>query len=146
MFEKYPDIELLELTGITPEEHYAAFEGAIQAYPDMIGAFGLYASATIGMNNAKKAANKDIPLTSIDNDKIILAGIYNDEILGSACYSSTTPAHWAMTAIINKLNGVEIPGIYYYPNTMVTKENVEKMFSFYYGGKILADYLTGKID
>jgi len=144
VFEKYPDIELIELTGTSPEEHYTAFEGAIQAYTNILGAFGLYSSATIGMNNAKKAAGKDIPLASIDNDKIILAGIYNGEILGSACYSSTTPAHWAVSGIVNKLNGVEIPGIYYYPNTMVTKDNVEEMFSFYYGGKTLEDYIAGE--
>lgn len=144
VFEKYPDIELIELTGISPEEHYTAFEGAMLAHQNILGAFGLYASATIGMNNAKKAAKKDIPLTSIDNDKLILGGIYNGEILGSACYSSTTPAHWAIAGIVNKLNGIEIPGIYYYPNTMVTKDNVEEMFSFYYAGKELQDYLKGE--
>jgi len=144
VFEKYSDIELIELTGISPEEHYAAFEGAMLAHQDILGAFGLYASATIGMNNAKKAAKKDIPLTSIDNDKLILAGVYNGEILGSACYSSTTPAHWAITGMVNKLNGIEIPGVYYYPNTMVTKDNVEEMFSFYYAGKKLQDYLKGE--
>lgn len=142
VFEKYPGVKMIELTGTSPEDHYTAFEGAMQANPNMLGAFGLYASATIGMNNAKKAAGKDIPLTSIDNDKLILAGIYNGEILGSASYSATVPANWAVTAIVNKLNGVEIPGIYYYPNTMVTKDNVEEMFSFYYGGQQLKDYMS----
>ena len=80
VFEKYPDIELVELTGESPEEHYTAFEGAIQANPDMLGAWGLYSSATIGMNNAKLAAKRDdILLTSVDNDRPILAGISKDE-------------------------------------------------------------------
>jgi ABC-type sugar transport system substrate-binding protein len=74
-FADYPDIEIIELTGISPEDHYAAFEGALLANPDMIGAWGLYSSATIGMMNAKLAANSPVPLVSIDNDKIILAGI-----------------------------------------------------------------------
>ena len=59
VFTKYPDIEIIELTGISPEDHYNAFDGAIKAHPDMIGAWGLYSSATIGMLNAKKANGKD---------------------------------------------------------------------------------------
>ena len=39
VFTKYPDIKIVELTGISPEDHYTAFDGAIKAYPDMIGAW-----------------------------------------------------------------------------------------------------------
>ena len=41
VFEKYDGIEIKALTGETPEDHYTAFEGALQAEPDMIGAWGL---------------------------------------------------------------------------------------------------------
>jgi len=83
-FAKYPDITVVELTGISPEEHYTAFDGAIKAYPDMIGAWGLYSSATIGMLNAKLANDRDdILLSSVDQDKPILKGIYDGDIVGS---------------------------------------------------------------
>ena len=144
VFEKYPDIELVELTGESPEEHYTAFEGAIQANPDMLGAWGLYSSATIGMNNAKLAAKRDdILLTSVDNDRPILAGISKGEILGSACYSAVDGSRIALCQMINLLNGVEIPGIVYQENILVTKDNVEEMFPHYYPGNTLEGYLSG---
>lgn len=146
-FADYPDIEIVELTGTSPEEHYTAFEGAMMNYgDDLIGGFGLYSSATIGMLNAKKAAGSDIPITSIDNDKVILEGIYNGDLLGSVCYSSTSPAIWCMSQMVNLLNGEEIPSAMFYPNTTVTADNVEEMFEFYYNGKTLSDYMAGLVD
>ena len=143
VFEKYPDIELIELTGESPEEHYTAFEGAIQANPDMLGAWGLYSSATIGMNNAKLAAKRDdILLTSVDNDRPILAGISKGEVLGSACYSAVDGSRIALCQMINLLNGVEIPGIVYQENKLVTKDNVEEMFPHYYPGNTLEGYMS----
>lgn len=143
VFEKYPDIELIELTGESPEEHYTAFEGAIQANPDMLGAWGLYSSATIGMNNAKLAAKRDdILLTSVDNDRPILAGISKGEVLGSACYSAVDGSRIALCQMINLLNGVEIPGIVYQENQLVTKDNVEEMFPHYYPGNTLEGYMS----
>lgn len=146
-FKDYPDIEIVELTGVSPEDHYTAFEGALMNYGDkLIGGFGLYSSATIGMVNAKKASNSSVPITSIDNDKVILEFIYNGDLLGSCCYSSTSPAVWCMSQMVNLLNGEEIPSVMFYPNTVVTKDNVEEMFSFYYNGKTLADYIAGTVD
>lgn len=145
VFADCPDLNIVELTGTSIEEHYAAFESALMAYPDMIGAFGLYSAATVGMLNAKAANGSGIPITSIDNDKPILQGIYEGNILGSACYSSTAPAFWAMSGMINLLNGVDIPSAYFYENQLVTKENVEEMFEHYYGGKKLKDYMAGEI-
>ncbi len=146
-FAEYKDIEIVELTGSSPEDHYTAFEGAMTNYGDkLIGAFGLYSSATIGMLNAKKAANSKIPITSIDNDKVILQAIDKGECLGSACYSSTSPAIWCMSQMVNLLNGEDIPSAMFYPNTVVTKDNVAEMFEFYYNGKTLADYEAGKVD
>ena len=142
-FKDHPGIEIVMLTGISPEEHYIAFEGALLANPDMIGAWGLYSSATIGMMNAKLAANSPVPLTSIDNDKIILAGIKEGNIIGSACYSSIAPAWWTMTLMVNMLNGLTIPGTVMYENIAVTPTNVDAMFEHYYPGQTLADYMRG---
>jgi len=142
VFEKYPDIEIRALTGESPEDHYTAFEGAIIANPDMLGAWGLYSSATYGMMNAIKAAKRsDILLTSVDNDRVILEGIYNGEVLGSACYSAIEGSRLGLMQLINLLEGVNIPGILYQENIMVTKDNVEKMFENYYSGKTLQDYM-----
>jgi ABC-type sugar transport system substrate-binding protein len=137
---KYPDIEIIELTGISPEEHFNAFDGAIKANPDMLGAWGLYSSATVGMMNAQKSNGTTIPLSSVDNDKPILAGIYNGEVVGTAAYSSIAPAWWSMTQIVNLLNGDPIPGVMFYENMKVTKDNVEEAFAHYYPGKTLQDY------
>lgn len=146
-FADYPDIEIVELTGTSPEDHYTAFEGALMNYGDeLIGAFGLYSSATIGMMNAAQAANSDVPITSIDNDKVILEAIYEGKLLGSCCYSSTAPIKWCLSQLVNKLNGAEIPTVMFYANTLVTKDNVEDMFEFYYNGKTLADYMAGIVD
>ena len=146
-FAQYPDIEIVELTGTSPEDHYTAFEGALMNYGDkLIGAFGLYSSATIGMMNAAQAAGSDVPSTSIDNDKGVLEGVYEGKLLGSCCYSSTAPIKWCLSQLVNKLNGVEIPNVMFYANTLVTKENVEEMFEFYYNGKTLADYMAGIVD
>lgn len=145
VFADYPDVEIVELTGTSVEEHYAAFESALMAYDDMIGAFGLYSAATVGMINAKLAAGSDVPLTSIDNDKPILQAIYEGNCLGSACYSSTAPAYYCMGAIINLINGDDVPSAYFYQNQLVTADNVEEMFEHYYAGKTLADYMAGEV-
>ena len=145
VFEKYPDIEIKALTGESPEDHYTAFEGAIQANPDMLGAWGLYSSATYGMMNAIKASGREILLTSVDNDRVILEGIYNGEVLGSACYSAIDGSRLGLVQMINQLEGVDIPGIVYQENIMVTKDNVEKMFEAYYPGQgTLQQYMQGQ--
>lgn len=146
VFADYPDIEIVELTGISPEEHYTAFDGAIKAYPDMLGAWGLYSSATIGMLNAKLANDRgDIILTSVDNDKPILKGIYDGDIVGTAAYSSIAPARWCMSEMVNMLNGAPTPGIVFYANMEVSQDNVEAAFEHYYPGKTLQEYIDGTV-
>ncbi len=144
-FTKYPDIKIVELTGIAPEEHYTAFDGALKAYPDMIGAWGLYSSATIGMMNAKTANNSDVLLSSVDQDKPILKGIYDGIIVGTAAYSSIAPARWCMSQMVNLLNGAPIPGVLFYATKEITPDNVVEMFEYYYPGKTLQDYIEGKV-
>lgn len=144
VFEKYDGIEIKALTGESPEDHYTAFEGALQAETDMLGAWGLYSSATYGMMNAINASGLDILLTSVDNDRVILEGIENGSVLGSACYSAIEGSRLSMMQMIDLLNGEEIPGIIYQTNTMVTKDNVAQMFEEYYNGAALADFMEGK--
>jgi ABC-type sugar transport system substrate-binding protein len=143
---KYPLIKVIELTGISPEDHYKAFEGALQANPDMIGAWGLYSSAVIGMANARKAAGRDdIILTGVDNDRAILAGISKGEITGSVGYSAFNHAYWTLDNLVNLLNGVtDIPGQMIGPIEKITKDNVVELFKLYYGGRTIEDYLAGK--
>jgi ribose transport system substrate-binding protein len=147
VFADYPGIQIVELTGISPEDHYTAFDGALKAYPDMIGAWGLYSSATIGMLNAKLANDRgDLLLSSIDQDKPILKGIYDGDVIGTAAYSSIAPAWWCMSQMVNMLNGVEIPGVIFYENMAVDADNVVSAFEHYYPGKTLMDYMEGKVD
>jgi ribose transport system substrate-binding protein len=144
VFEKYLDVKITELTGISPEDHFNAFDRAIKANPDILGAWGLYSSATIGMMNAQIANGSKIPLSSVDNDKPILAGIDKGEVVGTAAYSAIAPARWIMSEMVNLLNGVTIPGIVFYENMKITKENVAEAFRHYYPGKTLKDYEPGK--
>lgn len=145
-FADYPDIEVVELTGISPEEHYTAFDGALKGYPDMIGAWGLYSSATIGMMNAKIANSSDVLLSSVDQDKPILKGIYDGDVVGTAAYSSIAPAWYCMSQMVNLLNGAEIPGIIFYANMAITPDNVESAFEHYYPGKTLQEFMDGTVD
>lgn len=146
VFAGYPDIEIVELTGISPEDHYTAFEGAILAYPDMLGAWGLYSSATIGMLNARLSSGMDdLLLSSIDQDKPILKGIYDGHIVGTAAYSSIWPSRWAMSLMVNLLNGADIPGVLFYQNMVITSDNVVEAFEHYYPGMTLEDYIEGRI-
>ena len=141
---KYPGIQIIKLTGISPEEHYAAFEGAMQANPDMVAAWGLYSSAVIGMSNARKAAGKtDIVLVGVDNDRPILAGIAKGEITGSVGYNAYNHAEWTMSNLVNLLNGVQVPGQIIGPIEVISKNNVSQLFKMYYGGKTLEDYMAG---
>ncbi len=142
---KYPDIKIIELTGISPEEHFAAFEGAMQANPNMVAAWGLYSSAVIGMANARKSAGKsNIILVGVDNDRPILAGISKGEITGSVGYNAYNHAEWTLSNLVNMLNGAEVPGQIIGPIEVIDKNNVSALFKMYYGGKTLEDYMAGK--
>jgi ribose transport system substrate-binding protein len=144
VFIKYPDIKITELTGISPEDHYKAFNEAIKSNLKLIGAWGLYSSATIGIINAQRANGSKIPLSSVDNDKPILVGIDKGEVVGTAAYSAAAPARWCMSEMVNLLNGAPIPGIVFYANMKVTKENVAEAFAHYYPGMTLIEYELGK--
>lgn len=143
VFEKYLEIKITELTGISSEDHFKAFDGAFQVNPDILGAWGLYSSATIGMMNAQKANGSNIPLSSVDNDKPILAAIDKGEVVGTAAYSAAAPARWCMSEMVNLLNGAPIPGIVFYENMKITKENVAEAFAHYYPGMTLKNYEPG---
>ena len=143
-FEGYPDIKIKALTGESPEDHYTAFEGIVAGDDSIIGLWGLYSSATYGIMNVVKASGKNYPITSVDNDRVILEGIYNGEVLGSSCYSAVEGSRLALMLTINLLEGKEVPAIVYQTNTYIDKNNVEEMFPVYYGeGKTLADYMAG---
>ena len=143
-FADYPDITIKALTGESPEDHYTAFEGIVAGDDSIIGLWGLYSSATYGIMNVVKASGKNYPITSVDNDRVILEGIYNGEVLGSSCYSAVEGSRLALMLTINLLEGKEVPAIVYQTNTFITKDNVEAMFPTYYGeGNTLADYMAG---
>lgn len=143
VFEKYPDIEVKALTGEEPEDHYTAFEGIMEGDDSIIGLWGLYSSATWGIMQAVENGNYPYPLTSVDNDRVILEGIYNGKILGSDCYGAVEGSRLALAATILLLNGEKVPAIIYQGNTFVDKTNVEAAFEEYYNGATLADYMAG---
>lgn len=139
------DFEIDYVTGEAPEEHYTALEGVLMAEgEDIVGIWGLYSSATWGFMQAIAASSyPDIPLTSVDNDRVILEGIHNGTVLGSSCYGAVEGSRLALANTINLLEGVDVPSIIYQTNTKVTADNVEEMFEVYYNGATLADYMAG---
>ncbi|MCI8504597.1 MAG: sugar ABC transporter substrate-binding protein [Lachnospiraceae bacterium] len=143
VFEEYPDVKIEAITGEAPEEFYSGMEGKIQADPGMLGAWGLFSSGTYGMMQAIAASDTDILLSSVDNDRVILEGIYNGSVLGSTGYSAIEGSRLALMQMVNILNGEEVPGIVYQTNTFITKDNVEEMFEEYYAGATLADFMAG---
>lgn len=143
VFENYPDITIKALTGEGPEDHYTAFEGILTSDDSILGLWGLYSSATYGIMNVVKASGKSLPITSVDNDRVILEGIYNGEVLGSSCYSAIEGSRLGLMLAIGLLEGQEVPGIVYQTNTFVDASNVEEMFPVYYNGATLADYIAG---
>ena len=96
--------------------------------------------------NAKTANNSEVLLSSVDQDKPILKGIYDGIIVGTAAYSSIAPARWCMSQMVNLLNGVPIPGVLFYATKEITPDNVVEMFEYYYPGKTLQDYIEGKVE
>lgn len=143
VFAKYENVEVKPLTGEGPEDHYTAFEGIMQGDSDIIGLWGLYSSATYGIMQAVAAGGYDYPITSVDNDRVILEGIYNGEVLGSSCYGAVEGSRLALAATILMLNGETVPSIIYQGNTYVDTTNVAEAFETYYNGKTLADYIAG---
>ena len=107
------------------------------------GLWGLYSSATWGIMQAVEAGGYDYPLTSIDNDRVILEGIYEGKVLGSDCYGAVEGSRLALAATILLLNGENVPAIIYQGNTFVDQSNVEQAFMEYYNGATLADYMAG---
>jgi ABC-type sugar transport system substrate-binding protein len=95
------------------------------------------------MMNAQKANGSKIPLSSVDNDKPIMAGINKGEVVGTVAYSAAAPARWCMSEMVNLLNGAPIPGIVFYENIKVTKKNVAEAFAHYYPGLTLKNYESG---
>ena len=76
--------------------------------------------------------------------KPILKGIYDEDIVGTAAYSSIAPSRWCMSEMVNLLNGADIPGIVFYANMEVTPDNVKSAFEHYCPGKTLKGYMEGK--
>ena len=144
VFDKYEGITIKPLTGEDPEDHYTAFEGILQGDDSIIGLWGLYSSATYGIMNVVKATGKVYPITSVDNDRVILEGIYNGEVVGSVCTNAIEGTRLAMVAAIELIEGRKCPGIIYQANTKVSKDNVVAKFPEYYNGQTLEQYMAGE--
>ncbi|MBR0086043.1 MAG: hypothetical protein IJL97_05785, partial [Lachnospiraceae bacterium] len=99
-----------------------------------------------GIMNVVKATGKEYPLTSVDNDRVILEGIYNGEVLGSVCTNAIEGSRLAMLLAVKLIEGEEVPGIVYQHNQKVMPDNVVELFPQYYGGQTLEEYMNGATD
>ena len=143
-FKDCPYIQFKVLADDSAEDHAFLFESAIVTYGDsLLGCYGLNASATIGCMDGAREIGSDLPIISFDNDATTFKDIVDGRLLGAVCSSFTAPSFWCMSAMVNLLNGVEVPSIYWNANLKVTQDNVAEAFEHYYG-QTLVDYLAGE--
>jgi len=139
------DIEFIEIQSLKQEEAYSMFQDALIANPDTDVAWAVMSATMLGINAAVKDTDSDVLIGGVDNDRPILAGIANGDIVGTIAYSGFESGSWALVQMVNLLNGVDIPGVLGRPINAVDKDNVEEMFAYYYKGETLEGYM-GELD
>lgn len=135
------EIEYIEIQSLKQEEAYTKFQDALLANPDTDVAWAVMSATMLGILAAVKDTGSDVIIGGVDNDRPILAGIANGDIVGTIAYSGFESGYWALVQMVNLLNGVEIPGVLGRPINPVDKDNVEEMFKYYYKGETLEGYM-----
>lgn len=138
------NIEYIEIQSLKQEEAYTKFQDALMTNPDAEICWAVMSATMLGILAAVKDTGSDALIGGVDNDRPILAGIAKGEIVGTIAYSGFESGYWALTQMVNLLNGVEIPGVLGRPINVVDKDNVAEMFEFYYSGETLEDYMGGQ--
>lgn len=135
------DIEYIEVQSLKQEEAYTKFQDALIQNPDTDIAWAVMSATMLGIVAAVKDTGADVLIGGVDNDRPILAGIANGDIVGTIAYSGFESGSWALIQMVNLLNGVDIPGVLGRPINAVDADNVAEMFAYYYKGETLEEYL-----
>lgn len=134
-------IEYIEIQSLKQEEAYTKFQDALLANPDTDVAWAVMSATMLGIIAAAKDTDSKVLIGGVDNDRPILAAIEKGDIVGTIAYSGFESGTWALVQLVNKLNGVDIPGVLGRPINIVDKSNVAKMFAYYYAGETLEKYM-----
>ncbi len=135
------DIEYIEVQSLKQEEAYTKFQDALISNPDTDVAWAVMSATMLGINAAVKDTGMEVLIGGVDNDRPILAGIANGDIVGTIAYSGFESGSWTLVQMVNLLNGVDIPGVLGRPINAVDADNVAEMFSYYYKGETLEEYM-----
>lgn len=140
MKELCPNGNLVANAGtLTVDEGLTNAENILQANPDLRVMLGISAGASIGGNEAMKAASggnyDEYGLFSVDATEQELVAIMNGECLKGTISNGSGKfhAHEVIDYAVTLLNGGTVEKINYMPIEPVTADNVEEMYEELYG-------------
>ena len=146
MEKNAPDIEIIKIEGTAIDAYNQQMETYLvqDKNKEIIGAWGLYSGAMLGMSQAIAANNRDdIIMVGIDYDQKVMADIKDGVITATIGHNPVIVGYWNVCNMVNLLNGAEIPAITRVPYDIITAENVDEMYELYFpGAGTLAEYMA----
>ena len=146
VMENYPDIEIIKIEGTAVDAFYQQMETFLvrDNNNEIIGAWGLYSGAMLGMSQAIEANDRpDITMVGIDYDQKVMADIKEGKINATIGHNPVIVGYWNVANIVNLLNGAEVPAITRIPYDVITADNVDEMYELYFpGAGTLAEYMN----
>ena len=146
VIDQYPDIEIVRIEASAVTDFYSQTETMLvrDRRNEIIGAFGLYSGAMLGMSQAITAnARDDIVMAGIDYDQKVMADIKAGIITATIGHNPVIVGYWNVNNMINMLNGVDVPAITRVPYDIITKDNVDAMYEAYFpGAGTLDEYIS----
>jgi ribose transport system substrate-binding protein len=108
--------------------------GILVAHPDLAGIWCAFSNQLVGAADALRSANrKDIVLTGIDADKVIIERIRSGWITGAAAQFPRQQGKLAAEAVIAYLAGKPVAPAFEVPVGLVTADNADKMEALVWG-------------
>ena len=147
VMEQYPDIEIVKIEAAAIDAFYNQTETLLvrdRGRGNIIGAFGLYSGAMLGMSQAIISNDRtDIIMAGIDYDQKVMADIKAGIITATMGHNPVIVGFWNVNNMVNMLNGVEIPAVTRVPYDIITKDNVDAMYLAYFpGAGTLDEYIS----
>jgi ribose transport system substrate-binding protein len=148
--EKGLNVEIIIGQGLEVEEHADKFENILQANPDLTAGYGTYSSAGIGMVQATLAMDRmdTLKLVGWDLDRPVEAAVKQGYLVASPAYSMRQSSSYMMANMVNILNGDadKVPAITWMATEPILPENVDQMYSTFFEGEKLSDYMAGQLE
>ncbi len=108
--------------------------GILVAHPDLAAIWCAFSNQLVGAADALRSANrKDIVLTGIDADKVIIERIRSGWITGAAAQFPREQGKLAAEAVIAYLAGKPVAPAFEVPVGLVTADNADKMEALVWG-------------